>query len=137
MARDWFHEAVKHALEKDGWRITHDPYLLRFGASDYQVDLGAEGLVGAEREGQRIAVEIKSFLGRSPQHQLHEAIGQFFNYRVLLETVEPQRRLYLAVPDVVFDDLFLLPFVQLILEKAAVSVLVFNAELEEVVRWNE
>jgi len=32
--RDIFHEAVKHALVKDGWTITHDPLSLSFGG-DY------------------------------------------------------------------------------------------------------
>ncbi|NJK46050.1 MAG: fatty-acid oxidation protein subunit alpha [Pleurocapsa sp. SU_196_0] len=113
MARDLFHDAVRNALEKNGCISRTTLISCRYGSSDDQVDLGAEGLVGAEREGQRIAIEIKSFLGRSPQHQLHEAIGQFVNYRILLETVEPERELYLAVTDVVFNDLFLLPFVQL------------------------
>ncbi len=26
MAKDFYHENVRKALEKDGWRITHDPY---------------------------------------------------------------------------------------------------------------
>jgi hypothetical protein len=25
-ARDYYHEVVRIALQKDGWRITHDPY---------------------------------------------------------------------------------------------------------------
>ncbi|HZO86768.1 MAG TPA: element excision factor XisH family protein [Chthonomonadaceae bacterium] len=29
--RDLFHDACKNALIKDGWTITHDPYLLRRG----------------------------------------------------------------------------------------------------------
>ncbi len=29
MAKDLFHEAVKVALQKDGWEITHDPYKLK------------------------------------------------------------------------------------------------------------
>jgi hypothetical protein len=27
MAKDLFHNKVKIALQKDGWKITHDPYL--------------------------------------------------------------------------------------------------------------
>ncbi len=27
-ARDKFHDVVKSALQKDGWRITHDPLLI-------------------------------------------------------------------------------------------------------------
>ena len=29
MARDIYHKAVRHALEQDGWTITHDPYPLQ------------------------------------------------------------------------------------------------------------
>ena len=104
MALDLYHHTVKRALEKDGWLVTHDPYELEYGSSAYKIDLGAQGLVGAEREGQRIAVEVKSFLGRSLQHQLHEAIGQFTNYRVLLEEIEPERTVYLAITETVLSS---------------------------------
>jgi XisH protein len=39
-ARDVFHEAVKNALVKDGWTITHDPLSLSFGGVDLYIDLG-------------------------------------------------------------------------------------------------
>jgi hypothetical protein len=29
MAKDIFHQQVKNALIKDGWKITHDPFTLR------------------------------------------------------------------------------------------------------------
>ena len=98
--------------------------------------MGAEGLVGAEREGQRIAVEVKSFLGRSLQHQLHEAVGQFTNYKVLLEEVEPERVVYLAVTKEVFEALFELPFARLIRQRTELRLIVFNSVLEEVTLWN-
>lgn len=34
MAKDLFHNKVKIALQKDGWKITHDPYQLRYGVAD-------------------------------------------------------------------------------------------------------
>jgi XisH protein len=34
MAKDLFHNNVKIALQKDGWKITHDPYQLRYGIAD-------------------------------------------------------------------------------------------------------
>jgi XisH protein len=27
-AKDVFHEVVKAALQKEGWRITHDPFMI-------------------------------------------------------------------------------------------------------------
>src|SRR5260221_12842553 len=41
-AKDIYHETVKNALLKDGWTITHDPLVLRWGTTDVYVDLGAE-----------------------------------------------------------------------------------------------
>ncbi|WP_129633037.1 element excision factor XisH family protein [Candidatus Oscillochloris fontis] len=61
-ARDIYHNTVTHALEKAGWQITHDPFRLQWGTKDMYVDLGAEELVAAEQQGQKIAVEIKSFV---------------------------------------------------------------------------
>lgn len=53
-AKDKFHDIVKIALIKDNWRITHDPLLLKFGQYDQiQVDLGAEKMLGAEKEDKK------------------------------------------------------------------------------------
>jgi hypothetical protein len=41
-AKDLFHDAVKHALLREGWVITHDPLSLKVGRKDLFVDLGAE-----------------------------------------------------------------------------------------------
>ena len=38
--KDRFHEAVKHALEKDGWTITHDPLPLKIETLKLEVVLG-------------------------------------------------------------------------------------------------
>ncbi len=61
-ARDLFHNAVVHALQKDGWTITDDPLTIRYGKDRVSIDLGAERLLAAERGNEKIAVEIKSFL---------------------------------------------------------------------------
>ena len=75
------------------------------------IDLGAEEIVAAEREGQKIAVEIKSFLGASSISEFHTALGQFFNYRLALEEKEPARILYFAVPLNTYDEFFTLQFI--------------------------
>lgn len=75
MARDVIHDAVKSALIKDGWDITADSYTIKFKGAKVFVDLAAEMPIAAERGGERIAVEIKSFLGASPLHELEAALG--------------------------------------------------------------
>ncbi|BAY79765.1 fdxN element excision controlling factor protein (plasmid) [Nostoc linckia NIES-25] len=64
-AKDVFHEVVKIALQKDGWQITHDPLLFNVGGVKMSIDLAAEKLIAAERENEKIAVEVKSFLEKS------------------------------------------------------------------------
>jgi hypothetical protein len=74
-ARDAFHDAVKQALIKDGWTITHDPFVIRVGKRSLLIDLAAENLLAARREDQTIAVEIKSFTGRSDLDDFRNALG--------------------------------------------------------------
>ena len=61
MARDKYHSVVRVALEKAGWTITDDPFVINVGTTDLQIDLGAERLLAAEQGNERIAVEIKVF----------------------------------------------------------------------------
>jgi hypothetical protein len=65
MARDQFHNVVRNALEKDGWKITADPYEINIDDVDFEIDLAAEQILAAERENKKIAVEVKSFLSPS------------------------------------------------------------------------
>ncbi len=41
-AKDRYHDIVRRILEKEGWRITHDPYHIRVGRLDMFIDVGAE-----------------------------------------------------------------------------------------------
>lgn len=134
-AKDLHHEAVKAALVKDGWSITHDPLTLRWGRRDLFVDLGAEKLLAAEKEGRKIAVEIKSFLGRSEMDDLENALGQYVLYRRILNRTEPDREIYLAVHELVYLNLFEEPVGKLLIEDEQVRLLVFDHATQEVVRW--
>ncbi len=83
-ARDFYHDVVKAALIADGWTITHDPLKLKVGKKNLFVDLGAEQLLAADKEGRKIAVEVKSFLGDSEVEDLEKALGQFILYHDIL-----------------------------------------------------
>ena len=111
-AKDVYHEAVKEALKKDRWHVTRDPLYLAVGGVEMYIDLGAEPLIAAEKEDQKIAVEVKSFLQPSTISEFHTAVGQFLNYRRALRATEPDRRLYLAVPLETYKTFFMLPFIQ-------------------------
>ena len=88
-AKDLYHDAVKAAPIKDGWLIVADPYRIRYKDIDLYADLEAERPIAAERAGQKIVVEIKSFLGRSPMADFHNAVGQYAVYRSLIQATEP------------------------------------------------
>ncbi|NJK99664.1 MAG: fatty-acid oxidation protein subunit alpha, partial [Spirulinaceae cyanobacterium SM2_1_0] len=104
--KNTFHDIVRRSLEKDGWTITHDPLQLRYELGNLYVDLGAEKILTAEREGQKIAVEVKSFLQNSAVSEFHSALGQFISYRTLLDEQYPDYVLYLAVPRDIYTSFF-------------------------------
>jgi XisH protein len=134
-ARDIFHDGVKRALEKAGWRITHDPLSLQIGGVEMYIDLGAEQLIAAEKDGEKIAVEIKSFVAVSAIYEFHLAIGQYRNYQLALLQEDPERVLYLAVPEDTYDRFFTLQFIQDALRYNAVCYLVYDVQAEVIVRW--
>ena len=136
MAKDVFHDTVKRALQKEGWQITHDPFAIKVGAVEMAIDLGAERLVAAERNGEKIAVEVKSFLASaSAISEFHTALGQFINYRGALRRREPERSLYLAVPTEAFETFFQLEFPQSMIAENEVSIIVYSIQQEEIVLW--
>ncbi len=134
-ARDKYHNAVRNALIKDGWTITHDPLRLVWGKRDMYVDLGAKKLLGAQKGERLIAVEIKSFAGASEMADLEKAVGQFAVYRLVMDEVEPERSLYLAVPQKVMVSLFQDDLGQLLLRKNAAQVVSFDPVEEVVIEW--
>ena len=134
-AKDIFHEQVKRALEKEGWTITHDPLPIAAGDVGMSVDLGAEKLIAAEKEGEKIAVEIKSFLGKSAIYDFHLAVGQFINYRLALKEKESPRVLYLAIPLITYREFFSRQFIQTAVEYNQINLLVYNPDKEVIVEW--
>ena len=71
------------------------------------MDIGAErDVIGAEKGTRKIAVEVKTFAGRSELTDLHNAVGQFIVYKTMLSELEPEREVYLAVSEAVYEDVF-------------------------------
>ncbi|WP_392477676.1 XisH family protein [Nostoc sp. C110] len=135
-AKDVFHEVVKTALQKDGWQITHDPLTMSVGGVNLSIDLAAQKLIAAEREGQKIAVEVKSFLERSSAiSEFHTALGQFINYRGALRRRQPERVLYLAVPLTTYKTFFQLDFPKEMIAENKVKMLIYDVEQEVIFQW--
>lgn len=137
-AKDILHDNVKTALQRDGWIITHDPLSLTTeDGIDIAIDLAAERLIAAERSGEKIAIEVKSFISLSAYYEFHTALGQFLNYREVLDELEPERVLFLAIPDEVYQSLFQRKTIQKVLERYQVNLIVVDPEQEIVLLWQK
>ncbi len=134
-AKDVFQIAVLKALETENWKITDDPLKLDVGGVEMYVDLGAEKLIAAEKNGKKIAVEVKSFIGTSNIYEFHTAMGQFINYRVALEEQYPGRELYLAIPNGTYQTFFSLQFIQTIIQRFEVKLIIYDPTNEVIVQW--
>ncbi|MEM1168872.1 MAG: XisH family protein [Cyanobacteria bacterium P01_H01_bin.35] len=135
-AKDFFHDTVRVALEKDGWKITKDPLFLKLTQQfRINIDLKAEKFIVAEKSTRTIVVEIKSFVSKSAVSEFHIAVGQFLNYRLALDQLALEWVLDLAIPIDVYQDFFSDLFVQTVLEKYQIKLLVFNAQKQEITLW--
>lgn len=134
-AQDIYHNEVKNALLKDGWTITADPYFIKYEDAELYADLAAEKPIAAQRQGQKIVVEIKSFVGRSLIYDFHGALGQYMVYRNLIELTEPEYKLYLAIDDFVYTNFFLRKSIQLLTNENKLLLMVVEMEKEEILQW--
>jgi hypothetical protein len=136
-AKDLYHDPFVRALQKDGWTITHDPLTIPYGRTEVLVDIGAERLLAAEREGARIAVEVKSFLNPSPIQDLKEAIGQFTLYSDALTDFpeEADRTLYLAIREETYNAVFRDEPGQRLIQRGRVRLVTFDPVLEVILLW--
>lgn len=134
-AKDIYHDSVKSSLEKDLWTITDDPLKLTIGSRSLYIDLGADRLLAAEKEQEKIAVEVKSFIGLSPINDLENALGQYIIYQDVLQLTDPERVLYLAVREEVYNDFFTEEIGKLLLNNKRLKLIVFDPETQEVTKW--
>ena len=136
MAKDIYHKIVKESLIKDGWTITHDPYLIpRNNKKPYEVDLGGEKFIAAERGVEKIAVEVKSFIGTSMTYDFHAAFGQYNVYRFFMNDKDSIRKLFLAIPEEVYNTFFLDTDIEAICSHFNVEIIIFDSSKIEIVSW--
>ncbi len=134
-ARDKIHNAVKQALIKDGWVITHDPLRLQYQNKRVEIDLGAEKLLTAERGSEKIAVEIKSFLSRSKLQDFKVLLGQYQIYATLIKELAPIYHLLIAIDVDTYEVDFEHPIIQLMLKQYPIPLVVVDVETEEIRQW--
>ena len=62
-------------------------------------------------------------------------MGQFINYRVALEEQYPDRILYLAVPLGTYQTFFYLQFIQTVIRRFDVKVILYDPANEVIWQW--
>lgn len=135
MARDKFHQQVKAALELNGWVVTDDPLYMKIGKIPVHIDLGAERIISAEKNGEKIAVEIKTFGLASFITALYEAIGKYIIYRIALEQMQSDRVLYLAIPAKIYTKFCEEPLVKLVFQQYDFKILLYKTDTKSELEW--
>ena len=133
--KDFYHDTVRRALEKDGWRITADPFVLKYKDLTVAADLAAEKLVADEQGERKIAVEIKVFGGKSKTTEFEKAKGQYDLYQFALTKNKIARTLFLAISEAVYNTYFARQSIRDVVAENKINLVIFNAENEEIVQW--
>ena len=133
--KDIYHEGVKIALEKDGWTVTDDPLQVIVDDSTIYIDLGIEPTYYAERNGEQIAVEIKSFRLQSSITSMYEALGKYCIYKTALRMSDFNHILYLAVPLGAYNSFFQRTLIQETMKDYSVNLIVYDITENTIISW--
>ena len=92
-------------------------------------------MIAAEKDSQKIAIEIKSFVGKSSIDDLEKALDQYILYYDLLARFQPEITLYLAIHQEAYVDVFEDPIGQVLLENKRLKLLVLDEIQEVILKW--
>jgi len=136
MAKDTIHDSIKNALSKAGWTITAEFLQIEYEELEIFADLVAEREpIVAEKDGQKIIVEVKTFAGRSFIRELQQALGQYDLYHEIIELAELNYELYLAISATIYETFFLRKGTHEIIQRRQLKLLVVDVDREEIVQW--
>ncbi len=131
-AKDRYHETVKRALIKEGCTIEAEQVYLSDNVRHVWVDLG----IHRNATEALILIEIKGFeRPASLLDALMDALGQYAVYKAMLDYLEMNALLYLAIPTQAFEGIFQAPVAQRSLKNLGVKLIVFDPVTEEIVTW--
>jgi len=128
---DKYHEVVKIALIKDGWKIVYDPFLLKYKGLRLYIDLAAEKF----SDDKKVAVEIKVFGSDSFVNYFEKAVGQYSLYKFILKKAGFGHKLYLAVTEEVFEKFNDKPAILDFIAESDFYLLIFDSETEKILQW--
>lgn len=133
-AKDKYHDAVIHALQKAGWQIVSQQERIRIDKRGVFIDIRA--VRGDDTVIVQIFVEVKGFENMpSAVEYLESTVGQYVLYRAILETKQSDAALYLAVPEAAYRGILSEEIGQIAIHKLNIKLIVFDTTTEEIVLW--
>jgi hypothetical protein len=133
--QDLYHDVVRDALRKDGWRITHTALQLKARAEASAGELWEGPWLIADKDERKVAVAVSSFVGRSNLADILQTWRQLALSRSRLHTMDSDRVVYLAVRQATYSACFGGTEGDLLLEKEHMQLLVFDPRAEVIVQW--
>jgi hypothetical protein len=131
-AKDYHHDTVIRALVKDGWTITGEQIKIIVEDRNLFIDIEAS----RASDNQMALIEVKELDAvSSPIDALASAIGKYFLYRVALKDAGVIIPLYLAVSEAAYQGILREKIGQLSILEGNISLVVFDPNREEVLRW--
>lgn len=124
---------VIRALQKEGWFVVDQPFVIKVEREIVFVDLRLH-----ERENNRdiIIVEVKCFSdARKQLETFYHSVGQVLYYRQLLRLQQNDTKLYLALPLSAYSSLLQRPAVKLLVDEYLIPIIVIDLENEVVTQW--
>lgn len=92
-------------------------------------------LLIAQKENQKIAVEIKSFVGLSLITDFYHALGQYQLYLLALRSQFPDWKLYLAMPNETYQILKSDDLLAEFLDELQLHYLIFDTQTQSIEQW--
>lgn len=108
---------------------------MKIGSIPLHIDLGAEKIIDAEKNGEKIAVEVKTFGIPSFITALYEAVGKYIIYRTALEQIHSDRVLYLAMPTKVYQKFGDEPLVKSVFSNYQIKIVLYKTDAKEKITW--
>lgn len=135
MAKDKFHDIVKEALEKEGWLVTDDAFQPYAAQEPSMIDLESEPVILAEKEGEKIAVEVKSFTQAAIRMAFYEALGQYLGYSMAMKEVDVAQNFYLAISKEIRHHLEDYSIIKQSIKEQKVKLLIFDLATQKIIEW--
>ena len=134
-AHDLYHDVVRDALRKDGWRITHTALQLKARAESGAEELWEGPWLIADKDERKVAIAVNSFVGRSNLADITQTWRQLGLSRPQLHAMDSDRVVYLAVRQATYSACFAGAEGELVLHKEHMRLIVFDPRAEVSVQW--